>query len=185
MVECEVIDLYKYTIKYKRGEKDEYEIILVSDNMKDMIELIADREMIDPMGAARKWFEITDFVIVMDENKKWYHLFDINEQDLAVKFGYDVQEQYWKCQFKNDCPESVKYYDEAMGKFVEEIKMLHPDDKWAKDFASGGILGDALYNSHYVQDAIRDMKREKYMHDAQELDAGINMIEEIMKGEKA
>jgi len=183
MVESEIIKLYKYTIRYKCGEKDEYKIILVSDNMWDLIELIADREMIDPMGAASKWFEITDFVLVINESNKWYHLFDINEQDLAIEFGYDVQEQYWKCQFKNDCPESVKGFDEVMMKFEDAIKTLHPNDEWAKTFASGGILGESLYNSHYTQDTIREMRHKKTMHEAQELDDGINVIDEIVKGE--
>jgi hypothetical protein len=135
------------------------------------------------MGAAAKWFEIGEFILVIDENKKWYHLFDINEQDLAVKFGYDVQEQYWKCQFKNDCPESVKYNDEIMGEFGEKIKELNAGDRWAQSFAAGGILGDALYGSKYVQDAIREMKRAREMHDAQEFDAGADVIEKMVRGE--
>ena len=124
MIETEIINLYKYTIRYKCGEVDEYTVILVSDNMKDLISLIADREMVDPMKDASKWFEISDFVWVAREDGKWYHLFDI-EQDLAVKFGYDVQEQYWSVCFKNDCPESVKDVDEIMGKFKDKIKELY------------------------------------------------------------
>jgi len=184
MVECEVIQLYKYTIRYKCGEEDEYTVILVSDNMKDLIELITEREMIDPMGAALKWFEIEDFMWIAREDGKWYHLFDINEQDLAVKFGYDVQEQYWKCLFKGDCPESVKDVDEVMGKFEDEMKTLHPNDEWAKTFAAGGVLGNALFESKYVQNAMREMRVKRDMHDAQELDAGVGVIEEIVKGEE-
>jgi len=183
MIECYIIQLYKYIIRYRCGEKNEYSIVLVSDNTKDLIDLIAKREMVDPMGAACKWFEIVDFMWVAREDGKWYHLFDINEQDLAVKFGYDVQEQYWECQFKSDSPESVKYNDEAMTRFLGEIKQLNKEDEWAKTFAAGGVLGDALYNSHYTQDAIREMKHKEIMHEAQELDAGINVIEEIVKGE--
>jgi hypothetical protein len=181
MMETEIVKLYKYRIRYKPGEMDEYTVILVSDNIRDLISLIADREMVDPVGEARKWFEITDFLWVAREDGKWYHLFDINEQDLAVKWGYDVQEQYWICQFRNDCPESVK--DVNMGGFEEKIKALHSDDEWAKTFASGGVLGQALYESKYVQDAIREKKRERDLHDAVELDAGISVIEEIVKGE--
>ncbi len=183
MIESEVIKLYKYTIRYKPGERDEYTVILVSDNMKDLINLIADREMVDPMCGAARWFEIADFLWVAREDGKWYHLFDINEQDLAVKFGYDVQEQYWSVRFKDDCPESVKDVDEIMEKFGDEVRNLHPDDEWAKRFASGGILGNALYESKYVQDAIRKIKIENAMHNALELDAGIGAIEEIVKGE--
>ena len=181
MIETEIINLYKYTIRYKCGEVDEYTVILVSDNMKDLISLIADREMVDPMKDASKWFEISDFVWVAREDGKWYHLFDI-EQDLAVKFGYDVQEQYWSVCFKNDCPESVKDVDEIMGKFEEKIRILNKDDEWAKTFASGGVLGNALYESEYVQDKIKEEKNKKNMHDAQELDAGIGVIEEIVEG---
>ena len=184
MVECEVIQLYKYTIRYKCGEEDEYTVILVSDNMKDLIELITEREMIDPMGAALKWFEIEDFMWIAREDGKWYHLFDINEQDLAVKFGYDVQEQYWKCLFKNDAPESVKYNNEVMEKFLDEMEKLNKNDKWSKTFAADGILGGALYNSHYTQNAMREKKRERVLHESQELDAGINVIEEIANGER-
>lgn len=184
MVESEIIQLYKYTIRYRPGETDEYTVILVSDNMKDLINLIADREMVDPMCEAVKWFEIADFLWVAKEDGKWYHLFDINEQDLAVSYGYDVQNQYWSVSFKDDCPESVKDVDEIMEKFEEKIKMLNKDDEWAKRFASGGILGNALYESKYMQDTIRKMKIDRAMHDAQELDAGINIIEEIVKGEE-
>ena len=182
MIETEIINLYKYTIRYKCGEVDEYTVILVSDNMKDLISLIADREMVDPMKDASKWFEISDFVWVAREDGKWYHLFDINEQDLAAKFGYDVQEQYWAVCFKNDCPESVKDVDEIMGKFEDKIRILNKDDEWAKTFASGGVLGNALYESEYVQDKIKEEKNKKNMHDAQELDAGIGVIEEIVEG---
>jgi hypothetical protein len=107
MVEAEIVKLYEYSIRYKSGEKDEYTVILVSDNMKDMIELIADREMVETMKDASKWLEISDFLWASRKDEKWYHLFDINEQDLAVKFGYDVLDQHWTCQFKDDCPESV------------------------------------------------------------------------------
>ncbi len=183
MVESEILQLYKYTIIYNSEEKNEYSVILVSDNIAELIELITDREMVDPMNNARKWFEITDFLWAARENGKWYHLFDINEQDLAVSYGYDVQEQYWKCQFKGDCPESVKNVDEVMMKFEDVIKTLHPNDEWAKRFASGSVLGEALYESKYVQDAIREKKKEGDMHGARELDAGIGVIDEIVKGE--
>ena len=182
-METEIVKLYKYTITYNSGEKDEYDAILVSDNIRDLIDLIADREMIDPINGARKWLEIADFVLVIKENEKWYHLFDINEQDLAAKFGYDVQEQYWTVLFKNDAPESVTNIDEIMWKFGEKIEKLHTGDEWAKTFASGGVLGEALYGSEYVQDVIREKKRERDLHDAVELDAGIGVIEEIVKGE--
>jgi hypothetical protein len=184
MVEAEIVKLYEYSIRYKSGEKDEYTVILVSDNMKDMIELIADREMVETMKDASKWLEISDFLWASRKDEKWYHLFDINEQDLAVKFGYDVLDQHWTCQFKDDCPESVKDFDEVMVKFEDEMKTLHPNDEWEKSFASGGVLGDALYESKHVQDAIHEKKRERDMHDAQELDAGLGVIEEIVKGEE-
>jgi hypothetical protein len=184
MVECEIISLYKYSIRYKQGEKDEYTVILVSDNMKDLINLIVDREVVDPMKDANKWFEITDFAWVARKDEKWYHLFDINEQDLAVKFGYDAQEQYWSVCFKDDCPVSVKDIDEIMGKFEDKIKVLHPDDEWSKTFAAGGVLGQSLYEAEYVQDAIRNMKKDRDMHDAEELDAGLGVIDEIVKGER-
>lgn len=183
MVECEIVNLYKYTITYNSGEKNEYTVILVSDNMKDLISLIIDREMIDPIGRAGKWFEITDFLWVAREDEKWYHLFDIDEQDLAVKFGYDAQEQYWKCQFKNDCPESVKDANEIMNKFENSIHELHPNDEWIKTFASGDVLGDALYESEYVQTALREEHNKRNMHKLEELDAGIVAIDGIMKGE--
>jgi len=182
-MESEIVKLYKYTIRYNTGEVDEYTVILVSDNMKDMIELIADREMVDPMKDAAKWFEIADFVWVAREDEKWYHLFDINEQDLAVKFGYDVQEQYWTCRFKNDCPESVKDVDEVMIKFEDNMAKLNKDDEWAKTFVSGGILGNALFESKYMQDTIREMKCKRDLHAAQELDAGLGAIYEIVNGE--
>lgn len=183
-METEILKLYKYRIRYKAGEMDEYTVILVSDNMKDLINLIADREMIDPINGAAKWFEIADFLLAMKEDEKWYHLFDINEQDLAVKYGYDVQEQYWTVLFKNDCPESVKNNDGLLWEFENKIGDLNNDDEWAKRFASSGVLGESLYESKFVQDAIREKKREKDLHDAEELDAGINVIEEIMKGEE-
>lgn len=184
-METEIIKLYKYTIRYKPGEVDEYTVILVSDNMGDLIELIADREMVDPIDGAQKWFEIEDFLLVMKEDgKRRYHLFDINEQDLAVKFGYDAQEQYWTCQFKGDVPKSVKDIDEIMLKFEEKISELNKDDDRAKMFASGGILGDALYESRCVQNTIREKKRAKDLHEAEELDAGIDVIEEIVNGEE-
>ena len=182
-METEVVKLYKYTIRYKPGEKDEYTVILVSDNIRDLITLIADREMIEGMGGANKWFEITDFLLVVKEDGKWYHLFDINEQDLAIKYGYDVQEQYWTVLFKGDCPESVKNNDEILWNFENKIGDLNNDDEWAKRFASSGILGEALYGSRCAQNAIREKKREKDLHDAEELDAGISVIEEIVKGE--
>jgi hypothetical protein len=184
MIESEIVELYKYTIRYNSGETNEYSVILVSDNMNDLIKLIADREMVDPMGATSKWFEIADFLWVARKDEKWYNLFDINEQDLAVKFGYDVTDQHWMVLFKNDSPESVKGIDDIMMKFEEEIKTLYSDDEWAKTFAAGGILGDALYESGYVQDAIRGMRHEEDMRDAQELDAGINVIEKIVKAGK-
>lgn len=183
-METEVVKLYKYSIRYNSGEKDEYAVILVSDNMKDLVDLIVDREMIETMNKASKWFEIDEFLFVVKKDGKWYHLFDINEQDLAVKFGYDVQEQYWSVRFKDDAPESVKDVSEIMGKFEKEIGALHNNDEWAKTFASGGILGDALYESRCVQNAIREKKKEIALHEAQELDAGINVIEEIVKGEE-
>jgi hypothetical protein len=71
-----------------------------------------------------------------------------------------------------------------MVKFEDEMKTLHPNDEWEKSFASGGVLGDALYESKHVQDAIHEKKRERDMHDAQELDAGLGVIEEIVKGEE-
>lgn len=166
-----MMKLYKYTIRYNHGETNEYTVILVSDNMKDLIELILDREMVDPMGGARKWFEIGKFIWVAREDRKWYHLFDTKEQDLAVKFGYDVQEQYWTCQFKNDCPESVEGADEIMWKMKESGE------------AYWDILGQALYESHHVQNAIREKRKEKDLREAEELDAGISVIEEIVKGE--
>lgn len=183
MIESEIIQLYKYTIRYRPGETNEYTVILVSDNIRDLISLIAEREMVDPMHEAAKWFEITDFLWVAQEDKKWYHLFDINEQDLAVKYGHDVQEQYWTVLFKGDCPESAKNIDEIMWKFEDKIKKLYANDEWVKTFAAGGALGDALYESKYVRDAIRKLKVDKDMMAAQELDAGIGTIEEIVKGE--
>ena len=182
MIESEIIQLYKYTIRYRPGEMDEYTVILVSDNMKDMIELIADREMVDPMGAAAKWFEIGEFLWVAREDRKWYHLFDINEQDLAVKFGYDVQEQYWSVRFKSDAPESVGGFDEIMVGFEEKMGELNKKDPIG--LGCGGVMGDALYGSKYVQDAIREMKRAKDMHDAQEFDAGVDVIEKMVSGEE-
>ena len=183
MVECEIVKLYKYTVTYNHGEKDEYDVILVSDNMKNLVELIVDREMIDSMKDANKWFEISDFMWVSRKDEKWYHLFDIDEQDLAVKFGYDVQEQYWKCLFKNDCPESVKDINEIMDKFENFINKLHPNDEWAKTFAAGDVLGKSLYESEYVQTALREENHKMNMHKLEELDAGIVAIESIMKGE--
>lgn len=182
-METEIVKLYKYRIRYNSGEKDEYTVILVSDNMKDLVDLIVDREMIDPLNVSQKWFEIADFLFVAKEDGKWYHLFDVNEQDLAAKFGYDVQEQYWTVLFKNDAPESVKDVSELLWKFEEDVKNLHPSDEWAKSFASGGILGDALYESRCVQNAIREKKKEVALHEAEELDAGINVIEEIIKND--
>lgn len=180
MMETEIVKLYKYSIRYKPGETDEYTVILVSDNMKDLIDLIADREMIDPINGAAKWFEIEDFLLLVVKEGGKYHLFDINEQDLAVKFGYDVQEQYWTCQFRNDCPKSVKDVDEIMGKFREDMEKLNVNGmgSW------GGVLGDALYGSRIVQNTIREKKRERDLHEAEELDAGISVIEEIVKGEE-
>lgn len=178
-METEIVKLYKYSIRYKPGEKDEYTVILVSDNIRDLITLIVDREMIDPINGAHKWFEITDFLFVAKEDGKWYHLFNINEQDLAVKFGYDVQEQYWEVNFKGDCPESVKDVNELLWKFESEIGVLNNGI-----IPCGGILGDALYKSKCVQDAIRKKKREIALCEAQELDAGITVIEEIVKGEE-
>ena len=93
-----------------------------------------------------------------------------------------MQEQYWSVCFKNDCPESVKDVDEIMGKFEEKIRILNKDDEWEKTFAAGGVLGNALYESEYVQDEIKEEKNKKNMHDAQELDAGIGVIEEIVEG---
>ena len=183
-METEIVKLYKYSIRYKPGEIDEYTVILVSDNIRDLIDLISDREMIDPINGAAKWFSIEDFLLAMKEDGKWYHLFDINEQDLAVKWGHDVQEQYWTCLFKNDCPESVKNVVDLMWEFEEKIKTLNSDDEWEKTFASGGILGDALYESRCVQNTIREKKRARDLHEAEELDAGIGVIEEIAKGEE-
>lgn len=172
MIESEIIQLYKYTIRYRPVERDEYTVILVSDNILDLISLIAESEMVDPMREAAKWFEITDFLWVARKDKKWYHLFDINEQDLAVvKYGYDVQEQYRTVLFKGDCPEFVKDVDEIMWK-MKELGEAYWD-----------ILGQALYESHHVQNAIREKRKEKDLREAEELDAGISVIEEIVKGE--
>jgi hypothetical protein len=182
MIESEIVRLYKYTITYNHGEKNEYDIILVSDNMKDLVDLIVDRDMIDPIGSNSKWFEIADFLWVAREDGKWYHLFDINEQDLAVKLGYDVQEQYWSVSFKNDAPESVKDVSELMWKFESEMEKIHTSE-WEKSFASGGVLGNALYESKYVQEAIRKMRDNRMMHEAEEFDAAVNVIEKIIKGE--
>lgn len=182
-METEVVKLYKYSIKYNNGEKDEYTVILVSDNMKDLIDLIVDREMIETMNKASKWFEIAEFLFVAKKDGKWYHLFDINEQDLAVKFGYDAQEQYWSVLFNNDAPESVKDVSEIMWGFESEMEKIHTSE-WEKTFAAGGILGDALYESRCVQNAIREKKKEVTLHEAEELDAGINVIEEIIKNDR-
>jgi len=77
----------------------------------------------------------------------------------------------------------VKDVSELLWKFGEEMEKIH-DSEWEKTFVAGGILGDALYESRCVQNAIREKKTEITLHEAQELDAGIDVIEEIMKGEE-
>jgi hypothetical protein len=181
MIECETVSLYKYEIRYNPNEKNEYEFIIVSDNMKTLVEEIVDRELLESMKDARKYLSIKEF-LWMPTKDNWYCLFDIYEQNLAISYGYDVQEQYWKTAFAADAPQSVEIDDlnDVMLEFTTKMKKLHPKENYY-DIISGDILAIALYESTYVQDGIRKAKNEKLMHESQELDDGMKVIDALMK----
>lgn len=178
-MESKVIPLYKYEIDYKHGEVNEYDVIIVSDDIKCLIDAIVARELVDPMKDAAKYMSITDFLIV--EDNKNMLLFDINEQNLLVSYGYDVQEQYWSNAFKGERPESVAVDNTILEEFSKEIMRLHNDDHFSS-WIESGVLGDAIYESEYVQSGIRKAKDAQKMHECEEMDAGIRVVDYLVRG---
>ena len=176
-MESKVIPLYKYEIDYNYGETNEYDVIIVSDDIKCLIDAIVARELVDPMKDAAKYMSITDFLIV--ENRGGMLLFDINEQNLLVSYGYNVQEQYWFNAFKGERPEPVAVDNMVLVGFSKEIMRLHNDDSvWMED----GVLGDAIYESEYVQSGIRKANDTQKIHECEEMDAGIKVIDFLVGG---
>jgi hypothetical protein len=92
-----------------------------------------------------------------------------------------VQEQYWSNAFKGERPEPVAVDNTILEEFGKEIMRLHNDDyysSWKED----GILGDAIYESEYVQSGIKKAKDTQKMHECEEIDAGIKVIDFLVRG---
>jgi hypothetical protein len=187
-VVCKVIPLYKFEVKYEYEDsnKDEYEYIIISDNIKSLIQEIISRELILSMKDCRKYLSIRDFLLMPCElARNGYHLFDIDEQDLAVSYGYDTQEQYYKTVFKEKVPKpvDVKSIDNVLKAFEASVKELHKDDDQVQhmiETTCDAIAANALYESDMVKKGIEDSKSKQTDHNEKEFLIGIVAIKALI-----
>lgn len=188
-VQCEIVALYRYEIRYENEDND-YEFIIVADTMAGLIEGIVKRELIYSMKECRKYLDTKEFLIMPCEQAvKGYHLFDIDEHDCGGR-GSDFDEKMYETRFKGKIPVSIGYEKEASeiySALFDLMKELHKKtdepEGWEHfaEYELYAILGHALYESEHVQEAVKKAKEKQAQHDTVELENTTIAINKLMK----
>jgi hypothetical protein len=188
-VQCEIVALYRYEIRYE-NENNDYEFVIVADTIAGLIGGIVKRELIHSMKECRKYLDTKEFLIMPCEQAvKGYHLFDIDEHDCGGMVN-DFDEEMYETHFKGKIPVSIGHEKEASeiySALFTLMKGLHKKtdepEGWEHfaEYELYALLGHALYESERVQEAVKKAKEKQAQHDMVELESTIIAINKLMK----
>jgi hypothetical protein len=174
-ITCTLIPLYRFWVRYETDDgKTDYEWVGVSDTISGLVKLIAERELVYSMKDCPKYLDIDDFLLMPCEESKitGYHLFDINEHDIA-QFSPMFDESCYEISLSNP-PIPVIIPSGTYNELYDTMKTIHGDDFWQGECS--GILADSLYKSEMVWVAVANKRVENELHEQKEIKAGSKVI---------
>ena len=154
---CRIIPLYRYEITYHSGDKDQYDCIIITDSIKRLVEQIVIRELVYSMKDCRKYFTISTFLTYIANDGigrlQDHRVYDIFDHNIAGIGSNMISESYYICSFSEKGPQSVdiKVFDYA----CMELHVLNDEN-----ISYGNLLGEWLYDSIPVKQAIESKQRE-------------------------
>jgi hypothetical protein len=181
-IQCKLLSLYKFTIYYNDDDAEHsYTYIIVADTIPGLIDAIADREVEYSMSNSRKYLTVSDFLLMpYEQSHKGYYLFDVDNHDIVMSYGFDIDNQHYMCRFKDNEPKPVigfekifDYFDEKSDRLKRNSISLYYDE----------ILGNALYYSIYVAIAITGKQLTQMDVDKIEKDIGNEALQILLAGE--
>jgi hypothetical protein len=145
-ITCNVIALYKYSVTVRQGKKNQYDHTIVGNTIDRLVEGIVDFELLgfspEEMKDLSKWFEITDFLVMpCEHSRKGYHLFDIDEFDIAGLCSISEGNNY-KIFLNEGIPTPVPEdnFPEEPIRFVHQFEENEPEI-----VLCGECIADAIY----------------------------------------
>ena len=128
-----------------------------------------------PMKDCQKYLGIYDFLVMpCSEAKSGFYLFDIDEHDVSVWYGADIEETNYECMFKGERPVPAsweKFEDIIFPELKVDLLELYPEeDEEPGEMQDHRIihmmyqtLADALYS--YAQTQVVALKEEEQKQD--------------------
>jgi hypothetical protein len=180
-ITCYKIPLYKFSIYYENDEKpsESYDFVIIADTLEGLAQGIAKRELAWTMKDCRKYLSVTDFLMMpCPQAQKGFHLFDIDEHDL-MGHCVTIDETFYECFFADDTfLKPVTGFSEILAELTkdkeeEEVKFMH----W---ISVEGAMGDVLYASEMVREAVLDESFLSSKRDREEQELAANIIQVLM-----
>jgi len=181
-IQCKQIPLYKFTIYYNEDDLEHnYNYMIIADTFSGLVNAIADREIEYSMSGCRKYLTVINFLLMpYEQAHKGYYLFDIDNHDVAMKYGLDIDNQHYICKFEGNEPKPVigfdkifDYFDERSVQLKNNMISLYYDE----------ILANALYDSIFVKRVITGKQLAQMEQDKIERDSGNEALGILLKGE--
>jgi hypothetical protein len=165
-IAAQIVSLYRYEIRYNEDIKDavEYDYVIVADSIERLIERIALRELVYSMKDCKKYLSVDEFLtyVAPDHHGRMraHRVFDITNHDITNIGNQLISDACYDCSFSEDGPQSVdvEVFDAACLKVDEE---LDENNDGFHRIMHGSILGDWLYDSLPVRQAIDKQKKKE------------------------
>jgi hypothetical protein len=182
-IQCKQIPLYKFTIYYNEDDAEHsYDYMIIADTFSGLVDAIADREIEYSMSDCRRYLTVGDFLLMpCEQAHRGYYLFDVDNHDIAVRHGLDIDSQHYICKFEGDEPKPVVGFDKIFDYFDEKSDQLKTS---TMSLYYDEILASALYYSIYVKKAVAGKQLVQMEWSKVERNSGNEALQILLKGEK-
>lgn len=165
-ITARIVSLYRYEIRYNEDVKDaiEYDYVIVADSIERLINRIALRELVYSMKDCKKYLSVDEFLTYLAPDHygrvRVHRVFDIGNHDIASA-SVMIDDACYDCSFSESGPQSVdvKTFGSVCVKMGEDLKDENADEFYRIIY--GSVLGDWLYDSIPVRQAIDKQKKKE------------------------
>jgi len=179
-IQCKLLSLYKFKVYYNEDDAEHsYEYMIIADTLSTLIDAITDREIEYSMHGSRKYLTVSEFLLMpCEQAHKGYHLFDVDDHDIMVSYGLDIENQHYMCRFKGDEPKPVMGFEKILEYFDEKSDQLK-NSTISRYYDE--ILANSIYHSSEVKGIVMTKKHiQKCQEDVESAigDTGFEMLKD-------
>lgn len=176
---CKLLPLFKFTIYYNEDDAEHsYTYIIIADTISGLIDAIADREVEYSMHDSRKYLTVSDFLrMPCEHTHNGYYLFDVDNHDIAMSRGLDIDNEHYVCRFEGNEPKPVTGFERILMYFDKRSEQLKNTSQYYDE-----ILANALYDSCYVDKAITGKHLDEIDREKRDREIGNEALLKLMGG---